>query len=67
MPETACSKNSTQMDERIDGLFRKAGELRAAYAAGVSQDELRALKQEQLKGFHPQILSVHLGRATSDL
>ena len=61
MPETACSKNSTQMDERIDRLFRKsAGELRAAYAAGKSQDELRALKQEQLKGFH-QILSVCLG------
>ncbi len=35
---TACSKS--------------AGELRAAYAAGKSQDELRALKQEQLKGFH---------------
>ncbi len=53
MPETACSKNSTQMDERIDRLFRKsAGELRAAYAAGKSLDELRALKQEQLKGFH---------------
>ncbi len=61
MPETACSKNSTQMDERIDRLFRKsAGELRAAYAAGKSIDELRALKQEQLKGFH-QILSVCLG------
>ena len=61
MPETACSKNSTQMDERIDRLFRKsAGELRAAYAAGKSLDELRALKQEQLKGFH-QILSVCLG------
>lgn len=61
MPETACSKNSTQMDERIDRLFRKsADELRAAFAKGKSIDDLRKLKQKQLANFH-QILSVCLG------
>ena len=61
MPETACSKNSDQMDARIDRLFRKdAALLRKAAANGATLDELHATKQKMLGDFY-KILSVCLG------
>ena len=61
MPETACSKNSDQMDGRINRLFRKdAALLRKAAADGATLDELHATKQKMLGDFY-KILSVCLG------
>ena len=61
MPETACSKSSTQMDDQLDRVTHKgAFELRALAAGGAAADELAARKQELLAGVH-QILCVCLG------
>lgn len=61
MPESACTKNSTQMNAELERLFhRSAGELRRMAAAGASKAELLA-KKEELVGACHQVLAVCLG------
>ena len=61
MGETACSKNSAQMDGQLNrALRRAAGILRSEAQGGVGTDDLRARKQELLADVH-QILCVCLG------
>lgn len=69
MPETACSKDSSQMDAQLNRLARRdACELRRMHAQGVDDDALRARKQEMLEGFY-RMLAICLGEppATFDL
>ena len=61
MPDTACSKDTSQMNNLISRLLRKdATELRRRAAEGANGDELRARKQEMLADFH-RILCCCLG------
>lgn len=61
MPETACSKDSAQMDTQLERLARRdAGILRRMHADGATDDQLRAEKQHMLEGFY-RILAVCLG------
>ena len=61
MGETACSKNSAQMDCQLNrALRRAAGILRSEAQGGVGTDDLRARKQELLADVH-QILCICLG------
>lgn len=61
MSETACSKNSAQMDGQLNrALRRAAGILRREAQGGVGTDDLRARNQELLADVH-QILCVCLG------
>lgn len=69
MPETACSRNSSQMNRQLERLLRRdAARIRAAAAAGAGPDELEALREEMLAGIH-RMLSICLGEppATFDL
>lgn len=69
MPETACTKNSSEMDAQLERLTRRAAcKIRHAAAAGKGEDELRALKDEAMADVY-QLLSVCLGEppATFDL
>ncbi|RRF91271.1 MAG: peptidase C1 [Coriobacteriaceae bacterium] len=61
MPETACSKNSTQMNDQLGRLVRKGAlELRRMHEAGAADDALRARKQEILADVH-RLLATCLG------
>ena len=61
MPETACSKNSAEMNQQLDRLARKGAlALRRAHADGATDDELRALKSSLIADAH-RLLSVCLG------
>ena len=61
MPETACSKNSAEMNQQLDRLARKGAlALRRAHADGATDDELRALKSSLMADAH-RLLSVCLG------
>ncbi|MGI6755267.1 MAG: aminopeptidase C [Atopobiaceae bacterium] len=61
MPETACSKNSSEMNQQLDRLARKGAlEIRKAHAAGASLEDLRAIKQRYMAHVH-RLLSVCLG------
>ena len=61
MPETACSKNSSEMNQQLDRLARKGAlELRRAHADGKSDDELREIKSRYMADVH-RMLSVCLG------
>lgn len=61
MPETACSKNSSQMNTQLERLLRHdAVILRKHAAQGASADELADLRKEMLAGVH-RILNVCLG------
>jgi bleomycin hydrolase len=61
MPDTACSKDTSQMNVLLTKLFRKdATVLRRAYAEGKNINELRAMKREMLGDFH-RILCCCLG------
>ena len=61
MPETACTKNSAQMNTQLERLLRHdAARLRAQVAAGTSKDELVALRKEMLSEVH-RVLSCCLG------
>ena len=69
MPETACSKNSSQMNARLARLLRRdAAALRRKAAAGATRRELDALRREMLAEVH-RVLCVCLGEppATFDL
>ncbi|MGI6231167.1 MAG: aminopeptidase C [Tractidigestivibacter sp.] len=69
MPETACSKNSSEMDAQLERLTRRAAcQIRHAAAAGESKDKLRAIKDKAMADVY-QLLSVCLGEppATFDL
>ena len=61
MPESACTKDSTQMNEQLNRLFHKsAGELRRMAAAGATTEELEARKEELVAACH-QVLATCLG------
>lgn len=61
MPETACSRNATQMNNMLGRITRKhAHTLRQMHAEGKSDEELRQAKTEMLKDVH-QILCTCLG------
>ena len=61
MPETACTRNSAQMNHQLQRLMRRdAARIRAAAAAGATADELEALREEMLAGVH-RMLSICLG------
>lgn len=61
MPETACSRNSSQMNAQLERLVRKhAFTLRRMHAGGASEAELRAAKQDMLADVH-QLLATCLG------
>ena len=61
MPETACSKNSAEMNQQLDRLARKGAlALRRAHADGATDDELRALTSSLMADAH-RLLSVCLG------
>lgn len=61
MPETACSKNSRQMNEQLQRLLRRdAAVLRAMAADGASPEDLREQKQDMLADVH-KVLCVCLG------
>ncbi len=61
MPETACSKNSSQMDQQLERLLHKDSlELRRMHADGKSDDELRERKVQMLVDVH-RVLCVCLG------
>jgi bleomycin hydrolase len=61
MPETACSKDSAQMDRQLDRLVhRQAAELLDMAKAGSGEEELRGRKQEMLGEVY-QVLAVCLG------
>lgn len=61
MPETACSKSSSQMDAQLERLLRRdAGILRRAYDEGRGENELRALKDDMLSDVY-RMLSICLG------
>ena len=69
MPETACSKNSSQMNARLARLLRRdAAALRRKAATGATRKELDALRREMLAEVH-RVLCVCLGEppATFDL
>ena len=49
MPETACSSNTRDMDAYLTRYLRGAAKrLRESHAAGVSADDLRAMKKEMM-------------------
>ena len=49
MPETACSRNTREMDSYLTRYLRGAAKrLRESYAAEVSADDLRSMKKEML-------------------
>ena len=61
MPETACSKSSSQMNEQLQRLLRRdAAVLRAMAADGASIEDLREQKQDMLADVH-RVLCVCLG------
>ncbi len=61
MPESACTKNSAQMNQQIERLFHKcAHELRSMVAAGAGEDEVQARRQEMVAACH-RMLCVCLG------
>lgn len=61
MPETACSKNSSEMDAQLERLLhRDASVLRKAAADGVDEDLLRAQKDEMLDEVY-RVLAICLG------
>ena len=61
MPETACSKNSAEMNQQLDRRARKGAlARRRAHADGATDDELRALKSSLMADAH-RLLSVCLG------
>ena len=61
MPETACSKSSSEMDAQLERLLhRDAGILRKAAADGVDEDLLHAQKDEMLDEVY-RVLAICLG------
>ena len=61
MPESACTKNSSQMNAQLERLFRKAAcELRQMVASGASDADVHARKQEWVGACH-HVLCVCLG------
>ena len=49
MPETACSRNTREMDSYLTRYLRGAAKrLREGHAAGVSADDLAAMKKEMM-------------------
>lgn len=61
MPETACSKDSSQMNQQLKRLFhRSAGELRARAAAGATTAELDDARRQMVAACH-RVLCVCLG------
>ena len=58
MPETACSKNSAQMNDVLRRLLHKdAHRLRRLVAAGASPDEVSALRAELMAEVHRVLCS----------
>ena len=69
MPETACSSNTGDLDGFLTRYLRKcARELRCAYAAGSTVDDLRAYKKDMMENVH-HLLAICLGEppATFDV
>ena len=61
MPETACSKNSSEMNAQLGRLVRRdASILRRMRAAGATEGELRERKRDMMGDVH-RMLSVCLG------
>ncbi|MGI6755634.1 MAG: aminopeptidase C [Atopobiaceae bacterium] len=61
MPETACSKDSSQMNPILERLLRRdVFELRRLSDAGATEEELRQKKAEQLEGVY-RTLAICLG------
>ncbi|MCH4054072.1 MAG: peptidase C1 [Atopobiaceae bacterium] len=61
MPETACSKNSAQMDRQLNRLVRRGASLILVKAAeGAGMGELRGLKREVMADVY-QMLAICLG------
>ena len=61
MPDTACAKNTYEMDAYLTRYLRKcACELRGAHEAGATADELRATKQGMLANVQ-RLLTICLG------
>lgn len=69
MPESACSKNSSQMNRQLERLVRRdAGILRNKALGGATPEELAQTKREMLDGVY-RLLAICLGEppATFDL
>lgn len=61
MPETAASKNSSQMNRQLERLVRRdAGILRSNAQGGASAEELARTKSEMLDGVY-RLLAICLG------
>lgn len=61
MPETACSKSSSQMNFQLERLVRRdAGILRAKARGGAAPEELAQTKREMLDGVY-RLLAICLG------
>ena len=61
MPDTACAKNTYEMDAYLTRYLRKcACELRSAHEGGASVDELRSAKERMLANVQ-RLLTICLG------
>ncbi|MDD3486522.1 MAG: C1 family peptidase, partial [Atopobiaceae bacterium] len=61
MPETACSRNSREMNLQLDRLLRRdAADLRSKAADGASTDELDAARRSMMGDVH-RMLCICLG------
>ena len=61
MPDTACAKNTYEMDAYLTRYLRKcACELRSAHEGGASVDELRSAKERMLTNVQ-RLLTICLG------
>jgi len=58
MPETACSRNTYDMDAYLTRYLRKcACELRGAHAAGSNVDDLRAYKKDMVANVYSMLVT----------
>ena len=58
MPETACSKNTGDLDGFLTRYLRKcASELRRAYEAGSTVDDLRAYKKDMMANVYSLLVT----------
>lgn len=61
MPETACSRNTREMDNYLTRYLRGAAKrLRESHAAGVGSDELREMKKQMMEEVY-RLLAICLG------
>lgn len=65
MPDSACAKNTIEMDAYLTRYLRKcACELRGLHAKGASVDDLREKKNDMMRNVH-QMLTICLGNPPS--